>query len=258
MSIDFHSEKNKYTYAARDADDGWASAIAAIVDPSGKRVVDIGCGGGIYAFAWDELGAKSVTGVDFSAAMVAAAREKSNGRPNVTFQVGTAEHTGLAEQSVELVFERAMIHHIKDYNACFAEAFRLLALGGKLLIQDRTPDDVQLPGSPEHIRGYFFECFPRLQEIESQRRPTDDRVKSAVLKAGFQNVETTTLWEIRKNYDRFEDLEKDLRNRTGRSILHALSDEELDSLISFIGERVEHTKPIKEMDRWTLWVADKR
>lgn len=257
MSIDFHSSENRYTYAVRDPDSGWAAAIGSMLDPSGKRVADIGCGGGIYSIAWSELGAKDVIGVDFSTEMVAAAQEKSAGRPGVSFQVGTADKTGLVSESMDIVFERALIHHIKDYDACFAEAFRLLAPGGKLLIQDRTPDDVQVAGSPEHIRGYFFECFPRLQEIEANRRPTDDRVASALLKAGFGNLQAIKFWETRKTYEKFEDLEKDLRNRTGRSILHELNDEELANLISFIGDRVDVDKPVKEMDRWTLWLVEK-
>ncbi|CAN5228511.1 hypothetical protein BH10PSE6_BH10PSE6_39730 [soil metagenome] len=48
MTIDFHSEANRGTYARRDADTGWADAMTAIVDPAGRRVADIGCGGGIY------------------------------------------------------------------------------------------------------------------------------------------------------------------------------------------------------------------
>lgn len=257
MSIDFHSSENRYTYAARDADSGWATAIKSVLDPSGKRVADIGCGGGIYSIAWIELGAKEVIGVDFSAEMVSAAREKSVRQTGISFQVGTAEKTDLVSESIDIVFERALIHHIKNYDACFAEAFRLLVPGGKLLIQDRTPDDVQVAGSPVHIRGYFFECFPRLQKVESNRRPTDDRVVGALLKAGFENPKTIQLWEIRKTYENFEDLETDLRNRTGRSILHELNDEELANLISFISGRIDVDQPIKEMDRWTLWLAEK-
>lgn len=257
MSIDFHSNKNRYTYAARKADSGWVNAITSLLDPSGKHVADIGCGGGIYSIAWSELGAQSVIGVDFSNEMVAAAKEKSADRQGIQFRVGSADKTGLADGSLDIVFERALIHHIKDYDACFAEAFRLLALGGKLLIQDRTPEDVQVAGSPEHIRGYFFDCFPRLEQIESNRRPTDDRVSSALLKAGFENVKNENFWETRRIHSNFEDLELDLLNRTGRSILHELNDDELIKLVSFIRAHVPHGEPIKEKDRWTFWLAQK-
>src|SRR3954470_601792 len=79
----------------------------------------------------------------------------------------------LPAASKNVVFERALIHHLKDYKACFAEAHRVLVPGGSLIVQDRTPDDVELPGSPEHVRGYFFERFPRLLAVELARRPTD-------------------------------------------------------------------------------------
>ena len=257
MSIDFHSSDNRYTYASRDADGGWATAINSLLDPSDKRVADIGCGGGIYSLAWRELGASTVIGVDFSAEMVHAAQEKSAGRTGISFRQGDAGKTNLPDESIDIVFQRALIHHLKDYHACFAEAFRLLAPGGKLLIQDRTPDDAQIAGSPVHLRGYFFECFPRLREIESKRRPTDDHVIGTLLQTGFVNPKATKLWETRTVYENVEDLKTDLRHRTGRSILHELNDEELAGLISYISSKVEVNKPIREMDRWTLWLAEK-
>ena len=35
MAIDFHSEKNRYTYASREADTGWAQAILEVTNPRG-------------------------------------------------------------------------------------------------------------------------------------------------------------------------------------------------------------------------------
>jgi 2-polyprenyl-3-methyl-5-hydroxy-6-metoxy-1,4-benzoquinol methylase len=56
MPIDFFVDKNRYTYADRNADNGWDATIVDWVDPAGRRVVDVGCGGGIYSLAWHELG----------------------------------------------------------------------------------------------------------------------------------------------------------------------------------------------------------
>jgi len=257
MSIDFHSQENKYTYGTRKANESWARAVEAAVDPRGKRVVDVGCGGGIYSQAWDDLGAQSVIGIDFSEQMVAAAREKAHGRARLSFQVGTAQATGLAAGAADIVFERALIHHLQEYYECCAEAYRLLAPGGTLLIQDRTPEDVGIPGSPTHIRGYFFDCFPRLSALEAGRRPTDAKVRDALREAGFQSLESATLWETRKVHAHFDDLAQDLASRNGRSILHELSDEELQTLITYIGERTGQAEPVEEQDRWTLWIARK-
>jgi ubiquinone/menaquinone biosynthesis C-methylase UbiE len=229
-------------------------AIRRIVDPAGKRVADIGCGGGIYSQAWHELGAE-VVGVDFSEQMVAAAREQAAGLSRISFQQGDATATGLPAASKNVIFERALIHHLKDYKACFAEAHRVLVPGGSLIVQDRTPDDVQLPGSPEHVRGYFFERFPRLLAVELARRPTDAAVRDALQAAGFRDINSVTLWELRKTHDGGQGLKQDLTNRTGRSILHDLSDQELAELILYIEKRLPSDGPIAEKDRWTVWSA---
>ncbi|MES2187276.1 MAG: methyltransferase domain-containing protein [Pseudomonadota bacterium] len=255
MPIDFHAVDNRYTYASRSADPAWADAIRALVDPVGKRVADVGCGGGIYALAWQGLGAAQVTGVDFSAGMVAAARERAAGIEGLRFVQGDAAATGLPAGGCDVVFARALIHHLPAYGACFAEARRLLAPGGLLLVQDRTPEDVNLPGSAEHFRGYFFDRFPRLRAIEAGRRPTPETVSAALQAAGFTGTTRTTLWETRKTYAGFEPLAADLAVRTGRSILHELDDDELQALIGYIRSQLPAQGPIVEKDRWTLWSA---
>lgn len=256
MAIDFHSKANRNTYATRHASAGWAEAIRRYVDPNGKRIADIGCGGGIYSLMWHALGAREVTGIDFSEQMVDRAGEQAACVPGVSFRQGDATATGLPSASVDVVFQRALIHHLESYEACFAEARRLLGPGGRLIIQDRTPADVQLPGSSEHIRGYFFERFPRLLDVEIGRRPTDVAVQRALQAAGFGKMESSTLWEIRKTHESIEQLEEDLAARTGRSILHELSDAELGELISYIAERLPANDTIVEKDRWTLWSAE--
>jgi ubiquinone/menaquinone biosynthesis C-methylase UbiE len=255
MAIDFHSRANRSTYAGRRADVGWVNTIRCIVDPEAKRVADIGCGGGIYSLMWREIGAREVVGVDLSEQMVGAAREQAAGLSGVSFQQGDAAATGLPPASVDIIFQRALIHHLKDYEACFAEARRVLVPDGKLIVQDRTPADVQLPGSPDHIRGYFFECFPRLLAIETGRRPTDAAVRRALQATGFDGIESWTLWEVRKVYEDVGQLERDLAACTGRSILHELSDGELGELIAYIRERVPAGGATVEKDRWTLWSA---
>ncbi|AOB32688.1 methyltransferase type 11 [Bordetella sp. H567] len=255
MSIDFHSETVKHTYAHREAHADWAQAMAALARPAGKRVVDVGCGGGIYSLAWADLGAATVTGVDFSEVMVATAISQANGHAGLSFRVGAADHTGLPTRSADVVFQRALIHHLADYTDCFREAARLLAPGGMLVVQDRTVEDVGLPGSERHIRGYFFECFPRLAGFESGRRPSDARVRQALQAAGFTQIESRTLWETRKTYGEFGALARDLRARTGRSILHELNDGEIGELVAFIGQRIPPGESIVEQDRWTIWSA---
>jgi ubiquinone/menaquinone biosynthesis C-methylase UbiE len=255
MPIDFHSEANRHTYDSRDSSSDWTDAVTQLLDPRGKRIADVGCGGGIYTEAWLDLGAQAVFGVDFSEQMVAAASRRLKDRPQASITQGNAYATGLPAGSVDLVFERALIHHLKNHRSCFSEARRLLAPDGMFLIQDRTPADVEAPASGEHLRGYFFECFPRLMEIEKNRRPDSANVETALKEAGFGQIVIRTLWETRKIHQDFDELSQDLAARTGRSILHELDDGELGQLIAYIRTELPASGQIIEKDRWTIWAS---
>ncbi|PYI51779.1 class I SAM-dependent methyltransferase [Paenibacillus flagellatus] len=257
MPIDFHDERNRGTYASRSADAGWTEAIGRLVDARGLRAADIGCGGGIYTRALAGMGAKEVIAVDFSAGMLAAAAEHGAGLANVRFVRGEAAATGLPGACVDLVLERALIHHVSDLFACFAEAYRLLRPGGTLLVQDRTPEDCLLPGGPDHIRGFLFELYPKLAAVETARRHDSAQVETALARAGFGAIRETKLWEVRRSYGSAADIADDWRGRKGRSILHELSDDELERLIAHIRARLPAKGAIEEKDRWTVWAAVK-
>lgn len=261
MPIDFHAEGSRYTYASRQADLSWVEQIQKLVDLRGKKVVDIGCGGGIYSTALAELGASQVTGVDFSQAILKGASEHCQGYEQIDFVQGNALETGLPAGQYDLVLQRALIHHLPadQLLACFAESFRLLKPGGVLLVQNRTPEDCLLPGSEHHIRGYFFERYPRLCAEEVTRRHSSEAVQSVLTEVGYAKVEEIQFRETRRVHASLQQLESDLLARTGRSILHSLSDAELQDLVAYIGEQVqvEDGQEIVEQDRWTIWLAVK-
>ncbi|WP_243299456.1 hypothetical protein [Bacillus litorisediminis] len=56
-----------------------------------------------------------------------------------------------------------------------------------------------------------------------------------------------------------DELEFDLLNRTGRSILHELHNVEIKRLVDFIKSNLynRHNKEIIERDRWTIWIGIK-
>jgi ubiquinone/menaquinone biosynthesis C-methylase UbiE len=257
MAMDFHSGANRLSYTQRESGEDWAQAVRSIVDPRGARVVDVGCGGGSYSTAWLDLGASSVVGVDFSAAMLSGAREHCGARDGLVFRQGDACATGLPDACADIVFERALVHHLDDLPAAFREARRLLAPGGALIVQDRTVEDATLPGTVENLRGYFFEKFPFLLEVESRRRPSAGSVEAAMLSAGFSGVRASKLREVRRRYRDVQEVRADLLGRTGRSILHELDDAQLASLANYIGGELAGAGPIVERDAWTLWTAER-
>ena len=254
MGIDFHADANRRSYSGRDADASWREAIGRLVDPAAADVVDVGCGGGTYTRAWHDLGAATVIGVDSSQPILEEARTSHGDLPGVTFRTGEAAGTGLPDGSADVVFERALVHHVPDLPAVAAEAARLLRSGGTVLIQDRTPDDVAVPGSVTHPRGWLFEVFPRLLDVENGRRPRAETVSDALGSAGLGDVTVTRLWETRRPYADREDYLAEIARRTGRSILHDLDDAELGELVERLRLRLPEG-PLVERDRWTLWRA---
>ena len=64
------------------------------------------------------------------------------------------------------------------------------------------------------------------------------------------------MWETRQIYKDVEELAQDILQRTGRSILHDLTDIELQELVATMRERLkDHQGEIVEQDRWTVWSA---
>ncbi|WP_019535385.1 class I SAM-dependent methyltransferase [Paenibacillus ginsengihumi] len=258
MPMNFHDKNNRMTYATRIADESWISLIKENIDISGKEAADIGCGGGIYTKALASLGASHVTGIDFSEEMLKGAAENCKALDNVSLLKGSAEHTGLPDDRFDIILERALIHHLKDLNRCFRESARILKRNGTLIIQDRTPEDCLLPGDVNHIRGYFFEKYPALASKEIARRHASDKVRESLESNGFFVSKEVQLQETRRVYHDLDSLCNEIMQRTGRSILHELTDGELRELVLFIKNKLDRSAaPIIEKDSWTLWFAVK-
>lgn len=258
MVIDFHSKRNRNTYTTRKADSSWVEIMSDLVSIGNiSHALDVGCGGGIYCKALADMGVESITGIDFSKAILEGARENCKDYKNIWFEHGNAFETGLDSKRFNLVLERALIHHINDIQSCFKEAYRVLKENGLYIVQDRTLEDCLLKGNDYNIRGYFFELFPRLVEMERNRRHKSQFVINTLKSAGFKDIEEVKLWEVRKVYKHKEQLINDLSERTGRSILHELNDKELKHLINHIDESITINHNIVEKDRWTIWKAMK-
>src|SRR5690242_11922170 len=103
MSINFHDAHNKYTYATRKADSSWCEMIQNIIDVSGKNIIDIGCGGGIYTKELALMRASKVIGFDFSKKMLQAATENCASVPNISFIHGDAHHMPFANETFDIV-----------------------------------------------------------------------------------------------------------------------------------------------------------
>jgi len=254
--MDFSATSTQTTYSDRSADRSWEKLCIEELLPEGKDVLDVGCGGGIYTLAFASLGARSVTGIDKSQQYIEQANFLPNKPENVIFLVGDATATGLSTQISDLVFERALIHHLTEdeqfLNA--KEATRVLRHGGVLAVQDRTFENV-LDDHPSHwIRSTLFKCFPRLLEFERERRPSESKYNEILESSSLETLTPIRFSERRKSYTSLEELKSEIRSRKGKSILFELTDSELERYCDEL-EQVSIDRPLDEIDQWTLWRA---
>jgi 2-polyprenyl-6-hydroxyphenyl methylase / 3-demethylubiquinone-9 3-methyltransferase len=103
------------------------------VDPSGKTVVDIGCGGGLFAEEFARLGAQ-VIGVDPSAASLATARSHAAAAGlRIDYREGSGERLPLGDASADIACCVDVLEHVTDLDAVISETARVLRPGGVYL-----------------------------------------------------------------------------------------------------------------------------
>jgi SAM-dependent methyltransferase len=104
------------------------------------KVADFGCGvGAVTRMLADMVGPSgSVTGIDVNAAQLEQAEALclGQGLANTAFVAASADDTGLARNSYDLVYCRFLLLHLVDPAACLREMRALLRPGGILVVED--------------------------------------------------------------------------------------------------------------------------
>jgi len=141
------ADSEKYERFAREVPDGWwdlrgvvgglhvlnRARVAYFLDRhgsfEGKRVLDVGCGGGILAESLAELGAR-VVAVDPSPSSIEVARTHAAARRlAIDYRVGFAEQLDFREE-FDAVFAVDVLEHVDNLAASLAACARSLKPGG--------------------------------------------------------------------------------------------------------------------------------
>jgi ArsR family transcriptional regulator len=136
---------------------------AAIVEAAGdgpfRRVVDLGSGTGRMLTLLGER-ARSAVGLDLSRQMLNIARTHvaQAGLAGCELRHGDILGTGLADGEADLVVVHQVLHYLSEPAAAVAEAARIVSPGGRLLIVDFAPHDLEfLRAEHQHRRLGFFD-----------------------------------------------------------------------------------------------------
>ena len=106
-------------------------------DVRGKPVLDYGCGDGIHSLTLARRGAR-VQSLDISPDLIDVARQRLhlNGvNSGVEFVTGSAHEIPLPDESVDVVFGIAILHHL-DLVLSSREVHRVLKPGGRAIFQE--------------------------------------------------------------------------------------------------------------------------
>lgn len=113
----------------------WAAPMRDHLGPAPLRVLELACGTGEVTQLLHGLG-HDVTALDFSETMLAKARAKHAGKPRLRFLLADAQNTMEPAGSYDAVVCRHLVWTLTRPEAAFAEWFRLLRPGGRLLVYD--------------------------------------------------------------------------------------------------------------------------
>ena len=125
----------------------WRRQAVALVEGRPTRILDLACGTGDLSFALaDRFASATVLGIDLTPAMLARARAKDRfGR--VSFQEGDARRLQAADNSQGLVSCAFGFRNFPDKSAALAEARRVLAPDGELLVLEFFRPENRLLGA---------------------------------------------------------------------------------------------------------------
>ena len=101
------------------------------MDPQGKKVLDVGCGGGLLAEEFARLLGCQVTGIDPSEPSLATARKHAQQSGlDITYQSGVGEHLPFADACFDVVVCCDVLEHVNDVAQVIQEISRVLIPGG--------------------------------------------------------------------------------------------------------------------------------
>lgn len=134
-------------------------------------VVDVGAGTGIWTRMLAERRCRSLVAIEPNADMRAAGQSDSRG-PNIMWQAGSGEATGLSDNVCDVVTMASSFHWV-DFEAGTQEFYRILRPGGAFIALWNPRDISQNPLLMD-IEAKLYELAPHIKRVSSGRSAFTD------------------------------------------------------------------------------------
>jgi ubiquinone/menaquinone biosynthesis C-methylase UbiE len=137
-----HSDFYRYYsyYFAGEPFDPYVRDAQAVIAETGweGKILDVGCGFGVFDICLHASGVKSVVGADVVEEKTLGATRLAEllGLHNLKFTVASAERLPFPDAVFDGVLIKDAVSHLPASTCCYSEAFRVLRPGGSLLIID--------------------------------------------------------------------------------------------------------------------------
>lgn len=114
---------------------------------SGKKCLDVGCGGGRYTMAMARLGAEMCVGVDIGELSIIDARRRAEERnlKNVRFEVLSATNLPFEDETFDCVIFSGVLQHLANPITVLNEISRVLAPGGMVYLLVYATEGLRWP-----------------------------------------------------------------------------------------------------------------
>ncbi len=164
------------------------AVISLLPSIKNKKILDAGCGPGIYS-EWLVSKGAEVTAIDFSAEMLKIINKKL-GKKIRLFQADLNERISFLENNeFDLILSTMILQHIKDWSEPFSEFNRILKPGGEFIFSTIHPfADITDSTNYFEIEKVIEDWYDYGIALSSYRRPLE-YIFRIIKNSGFSIIE---------------------------------------------------------------------
>jgi len=184
------------------------ATLSLLKNIKGKKILDLGCGTGIYTKILKKRGA-DIQGIDISPKMIELAKQNVK---NVNFRVGSVYRLPYKSGIFDIVVASLVVHYFSDLDRAFREIRRVLKKNGVFIFSTDNPVvniTHRIKGKSRKYRifgdyfkeGKFYEYWPIFKTRIPYQHITFQTWIRTIVKNGFvieDYIDTKTIKKAKK------------------------------------------------------------